>query len=267
MRVPTKILKEIRLLEGRIEAGHSPYQAFSQMNCPLSGPQDFIKSWNKISHSILEGRISGAKTISYFAEIFERSNDLCDLIQQKTMSARIQSAICAGLLLLSLIASLLFFPKELQPELWLLATSLTLMSLAFLVIFFLQKQFEKKLLFSNWILFLKLISISIECGNTLQVAEREHPIPKELYLQNNGPLWLKAKEDWKLIQKHNDEGFPLLKLIHQLSKLSEKDFERNLKIWAEKLSFQLLIPLVFLATPALYLLLLGPLLTKLLGHY
>lgn len=260
VRVPDKILKELRLLESRIEAGQSAYQALSQMTCALEGPETFLKSWRKLSSHILEGRLLGARSIAQFCDVFEKSNEIVDLIQQKTLAARMQSYICSGLLILILISSLFIFPPELRPSpVWICLSSV--LALACLsALYLMQRHFLKKLDYFSWILFLRLLGLSLECGNTLTVALASHPPPSKLKYSKS-LLWLKARDDWNLIERQYQEGLPLLKLIGQMARISEHEFLRLLKQWSEQLSYQMMIPLFLFATPALYVLLLGPILT------
>lgn len=288
MKIADKaILCELNILKNRLEAGESVIQCLQSMGVPLTGPEEFLRKWEKLSFLMLEGRILPAKAVGEFTQGIESKIRLLQLAKQKTLSPRIQSYLSAGIVYFLIFSSTLFFPQSIKPDFFILGLCIALSSLSVYCMYKLLKNFESKLCFLDWINFLKSISLSLECGMTFPVALVEN-LPSEAHLQkwpqnlrdkvsllyleselqnssfnNRSDLWALAEKSWNTLCRNYQHGLPQVGILRKLADLQEEEFKNWLTQKSDHLSYLLLIPLFTLSVPAILILLFAPLLSAL----
>lgn len=279
------ILCELNILKNRLDAGESIIQSLQTMGVPLSGDQEFLSRWKKLSYLMMEGRVLPAKAVAEFTKQLESKNKLLQLSQQKTISPRIQAYLSASIVFLLILCSILMFPEALKPSFLVLSLSLSLSALSLFCMRKMLKHFEKELSFLDWISFLRSLSLSLECGMTLPHALKENTPaleitrswPKEIvkkitldFLESNlesphfhhrSELWRMAERSWMTLCRNYQCGLPQLNILQKLSDLQEEEFKNWLQIKSEKLSYALLLPLFLLSVPAILVILFAPLLS------
>jgi hypothetical protein len=285
--VDDAMICELNILKNRLDSGESIIQCLGTMGIPLSGSQEFLKKWEKLSHLMMEGRILPAKGVATFVSLFEDRNRLLRLVAQKTLSPRIQAYMSIGIIFALILASKFFFPDSLKPSFAILFTAVGLSAISSICIHFILKNFLSKLCFLEWISFLRSIALSLECGMTFPAALVEnlpHPTlptswpknlrekitldflehPRKIPATSNDKLWRLADRVWLSLCNNYREGLPQVEVIAKLTRLQEEEFKNWIISSSEKLGFLLLIPLFTLSVPAVLILLFGPLISALL---
>lgn len=282
MRIPQHALIELHLLRNRLEAGESPLQAISQMKNTEKLPENFSRAWRALEHSILEGRLSPLKAVEEFTERYQKSNDLADMIEQKSMSARIQAYVVTALSLFIAVIATFFFPETLRPSFNDMLICFALLACAWIWQKRMLEDFRKDCFFMDWLHFFRGLSLSLQMGMILPRAIEElHPIKSiantwPISITSTEPLkhepktpqktethWKLAQNSWNEVQRLYESGHPLSKLILHLSDIQEKTFRREIIFKTEKLSYKLMLPLFLCCLPAMLWLFFSPLLKSL----
>src|SRR5436190_2927133 len=98
-----ELICELNILKNRLESGESILQCLGSMGIPLQGTQTFLKEWAQLSKLMIEGQVLPAKAVAEFASKLESENRLIDLVNQKTLSPRIQSYLSVGVIFMLII--------------------------------------------------------------------------------------------------------------------------------------------------------------------
>jgi len=281
--IDKKIICELHILKNRLDSGESIIQCLQSMGIPLNGDALFLARWNQLSELMVEGKVLPAKAVGEFAQQLESNNKLLELVNQKTLSPRIQAYLSMGIIFALIVSAYLFFPPTLKPSYGILFISISLAICSLLAMKTLLRNFQKDLIFLEWIYFLKSLSLSLQCGMTLPHALIvNQPTPKTLLawpksirsrinMQNiesftetnttfeKNYLWNLAHRVWSSISRNYQQGLSQVELITKLGILLEDEFKNRMVAKSEKLSFLLLIPLFTLSVPAALILLFAPL--------
>ncbi len=283
--IDDRMICELNILKNRLDSGESIIQCLGTMGIPLSGNLEFLEKWKKLSSLMMEGRILPAKGVSQFVEMLEDRNRLIQLVNQKTLSPRIQAYLSIGIIFILIFSSQFIFPDTLKPSFLILSISLCLSALSTFFMQILLKRFLNQLYFLEWISFLRSLSLSLQCGMTLPAALLENkPAPETLrlwpihltkkvsidFLENYdvfhreksksySKLWELAERVWNSLCKNYRDGLPQVELISKLSQLQENEFKNWILTSSDKLSYLLLLPLFLLSVPAVLILLFAPL--------
>lgn len=285
--VDKKIICELNILKNRLDSGESILQCLQSMGIPLNGDAQFLARWNQLCELMIEGKVLPAKAVGEFTLQLESNNKLLELVNQKTLSPRIQAYLSMGIIFALIISAFLFFPPTLKPSYSILFISTALALTSVLAMKILLKNFQKDLIFLEWIYFLKSLSLSLQCGMTLPHALIENQ-PKQSTLKKwpqsirsliniqsiesfremntqleKKYLWNLAHRVWSSISRNYQQGLPQVELITKLCTLLEDEFKNRMVAQSEKLSFLLLIPLFTFSVPAALILLFAPLLLAL----
>lgn len=287
--IDDRMICELNILKNRLDSGESIIQCLGTMGIPLSGNIEFLEKWKKLSYLMMEGRILPAKAVSQFVEMLENRNRLIQLVNQKTLSPRIQAYLSIGIIFVLIFSSQFLFPDTLKPSFTVLSISLSLSLISTFFMHKLLKRFLNQLYFLEWISFLRSLSLSLQCGMTLPAALLENTPPQETlklwpknltnkisldYLEkyddfhreksnSESKLWEIAVRVWKNLCKNYRDGHPQVELISKLSQLQENEFKNWILTSSDKLSYLLLLPLFLLSVPAVLILLFAPLLSAL----
>ena len=273
-------INELNLLRNRLEAGESLYQCLATMGCPLHAPKSKKVKFLKLAELMLEGRTLASSAIKAFSDQVENEKKLLQLVQQKTLSPKIQAFVIATLSALLVLCSYYLFPDQLKPSKKILVISLFLCGASLFVIKLCLKKFEKNLRFLEWIFFLRSIQLSLKCGLSLTASVSENLASVHLdklpsNFQQNIPsldsvlhlektsLWFLAARIWNALLESHKKGLPLSEMLDRSICFQEEHYKSWIVLKSEKLCYVLLIPLFLLSLPSALLILLAPLMAAL----
>ncbi len=287
--IDKKIICELNILKNRLDSGESILQCLQSMGIPLKGDALFLSRWNQLCELMIQGKVLPAKAIGELTQQLESNNKLLELVNQKTLSPRIQAYLSMGIIFALIISAFFLFPPNLKPSYGILFISISLAICSLLAMKLLLKNFQKELIFLEWIYFLKSLSLSLQCGMTLPHALYENQpnsttlnkwpqsIRKRINIQNiesfnetnsdieKNYLWNLAHRVWSSISRNYQQGLSQVELMSKLCGLLEDEFKNRMVAKSEKLSFLLLIPLFALSVPAALILLFVPLVLAVSG--
>ena len=109
-------INELNLLRNRLEAGESLYQCLSTMGGPLVAPKAKKFKFLKLAQLMLEGRTLASSAVKAYSDQVENEKKLIQLVQQKTLSPKIQAWIIATLSGVLVLSSYCLFPSQLKPS-------------------------------------------------------------------------------------------------------------------------------------------------------
>jgi hypothetical protein len=271
-------ISELNLLRNRLEAGESLYQCLSSMGSPFIAPDHIQNKFLKLAELMLEGRTLSAPSVKAFCEQIENEKKLLQLVEQKTLSPKIQAFVSAGISALLILSSYLLFPSQLKPSIAILLISLLMCGFSLYVMKLCLRRFEKELSFLEWIFFLRGIQLSLKCGlsfptsvfenyqslhkaqNLPQFFKSKIPKLEAITFVQKKSLWFLAARTWNTLLTSQEKGLPLSEMLDRSIIYQEERFKSSLLIKSEKLSYILLIPLFLFSLPSAMLILLAPLL-------
>ena len=274
-------ISELNLLRNRLEAGESLYQCLSSMGIPLVAPPNIKKKFLKLAQLMLEGRTPSSSTVKAFSEQLENEKKLLQLVEQKTLSPKIQTFVIAILSGLLIISSYCLFPIQLKISLSVLTIALMMSGASLYTMQMIIKSFEKKLYFLEWIFFLRSLQLSLKCGLSLHSAVYENfptiqntkkissfylskikslQIISTLETDKKNSLWMLGSRTWNTLLDCQEKGLPLTEMLDRSLVFQEEQFKAWILKKSEEISYILLIPLFFLSLPSFLIILLAPLL-------
>ena len=274
-------ISELNLLRNRLEAGESLYQCLSSMGTPLIAPEHIQNKFLKLAELMLEGRTLSAPSVKAFCEQIENEKKLIQLVEQKTLSPKIQAFVSAGISGLLILSSYLLFPPQLKPSITVLFIALLMCGASLYVMRLCLRRFEKELSFLEWIFFLRGIQLSLKCGlsfptsvfenfqslhkaqNLPQFFKTKIPKLEVITFTQKKSLWFLAARTWNTLLTSQEKGLPLSEMLNRSIVFQEEQFKSSILIKSERLSYILLIPLFLLSLPSAMLILLAPLLNVL----
>ncbi len=274
-------ISELNLLRNRLEAGESLYQCLSSMGSPFIAPDHIQNKFLKLAELMLEGRTLSAPSVKAFCEQIENEKKLLQLVEQKTLSPKIQAFVSAGISGLLILSSYLLFPPQLKPSSNVLLIALLMCGASLYVMRLCLRRFEKELSFLEWIFFLRGIQLSLKCGlsfptsvfenfqslhkaqNLPQFFKTKIPKLEAITFTQKKSLWFLAARTWNTLLTSQEKGLPLSEMLDRSIIYQEERFKSAILIKCEKISYILLIPLFLFSLPSAMLILLAPLLKAL----
>ncbi len=275
-------ISELNLLRNRLEAGESLYQCLSSMGTPLEAPQKLKHKFLKIAQLMLEGRTLASSTVKAFSEQIENEKKLIQLVEQKTLSPKIQAFIIAALSGLLILCSYWLFPPQFKVSVFILIISLSMCGASFYFMKMIIENFEKELYFLEWIFFLRSLQLSLKCGisfptavyENFSTAQSAQKIPSSFLTKiqsldfisynfsktKKNSLWFLAARTWNSLLESQEKGLPLSDMLDRSLIFQEDQFKAWILKKSEKISYVLLIPLFLLSLPSTLLVLLAPIL-------
>jgi hypothetical protein len=248
------------------------------MGSPFVAPDHIQNKFLKLAELMLEGRTLSAPSVKAFCEQIENEKKLLQLVEQKTLSPKIQAFVSAGISALLILSSYLLFPSQLKPSIAILLISLLMCGFSLYVMKLCLRRFEKELSFLEWIFFLRGIQLSLKCGlsfptsvfenyqslhkaqNLPQFFKSKIPKLEAITFTQKKSLWFLAARTWNTLLTSQEKGLPLSEMLDRSIIYQEDRFKSSLLIKSEKLSYILLIPLFLFSLPSAMLILLAPLL-------
>jgi hypothetical protein len=273
---------ELNMLRNRLEAGESLYQCLSTMGTPLEAPPNIKNKFLKLSHLLLEGRTISSLIVKAFSDQIESEKKLIQLVDQKTLSPKIQAFIIAGISGVLIFSSYWLFPAQFKVSLSTFIIAFFMCGASLYTMKTIIKNFEKQLYFLEWIFFLRSLQLSLKCGLSLPTAVNENfataentkKIPQSFLVKiksleiislvdsnvKKNSLWTMAARTWNTLLESQEKGLPLSDMLDRSLVFQEGQFKTWILMKSEKISFVLLIPLFLLSLPSALLILLAPLL-------
>ena len=270
-------ISELNLLRNRLEAGESLYQCLSRMGTPFDAPEHMKNKFLKLAELMLEGRTLSAPSVKAFCEQIENEKKLIQLVEQKTLSPKIQAFVSAGISVLLILSSFLLFPQQLKPSIPILLIALLMSGSSLYIMKLCLRRFKKELSFLEWIFFLRGIQLSLKCGlsfstsvfdnspnflnssNLPQIFKSKISKLEPIAFNQNKSLWFLASRTWNSLLTSQEKGLPLSEMLDRSIIFQEEQFKSFIFIKSERLSYILLIPLFLFSLPSAMLILLSPL--------
>ncbi|MBS1985009.1 MAG: hypothetical protein JST16_12640 [Bdellovibrionales bacterium] len=289
-----QLIDALELVLLRVRCGETLSQALHALP-ELRAPRELCRLWVRLRDRMLDGGIPTEGTLESLLQHLILKQRIGNLLAQKTLNARLQAQVIAGLGVLVGIVAYCLFPEELQPPPLLLLGSAALLAAGTLWIFRLIHRTESTLWFADWLVLLSRLKSALAWGQalgpalegalvdhppasfpprvqaalaqTLQACRQFEAAPSEIFAAHpaDSAEVIRALGQLQRLHDLHFRGQPLSETLRTLVERALDGLERKLTREAEKLSFKLLLPLFTCHLPALGALLVGPLILSLMN--